>query len=97
MDVTKESVFKNDIIAQMLANRWLLGSGDQYQPETALSCQTDTPMLRQSGTGLSFCITLVVYSDKQDICTMKDLPPVFSLCLTLPGAALLPSAPNTVQ
>ena len=33
------------------------------------------------GSGLSFCITLVVYSDKQDICTMKDLTLLISLTL----------------
>ncbi|MBO9483240.1 hypothetical protein J7439_17750 [Salinisphaera sp. G21_0] len=36
MDATKEAVFQNEIIAQMQANGWLLGSGDQYHRETAL-------------------------------------------------------------
>ncbi len=35
-DATVEAVFQNDIIAQMQANGWLLGSGDQYDRETAL-------------------------------------------------------------
>ncbi|WP_067582970.1 type I restriction endonuclease subunit R [Endozoicomonas ascidiicola] len=36
MDSTNESHFQNDIIAQMQANGWQLGSGDQYHRETAL-------------------------------------------------------------
>ncbi|WP_422466721.1 type I restriction endonuclease subunit R [Endozoicomonas sp. ALC013] len=35
-DATVEAVFQNEIIAQMQANGWLLGSGDQYHRETAL-------------------------------------------------------------
>ena len=36
MDSTSEATFQNDIIAQMQANGWQLGSGDQYHRETAL-------------------------------------------------------------
>lgn len=35
-DVTKESVFQDDMIARLQAKGWLLGSGDQYDRETAL-------------------------------------------------------------
>ena len=35
-DASVEAVFQNDIITQMQANGWLLGSGDQYDRETAL-------------------------------------------------------------
>ena len=35
-DASVEAVFQNDIIAQMQANGWQLGSGDQYDRETAL-------------------------------------------------------------
>ncbi len=36
MDSTSEATFQNEIIAQMQANGWQLGSGDQYHRETAL-------------------------------------------------------------
>lgn len=36
LDTTKEVIFQNEIIAQMQANGWQLGSGDQYDRETAL-------------------------------------------------------------
>ena len=35
-DVTKESVFQDDMIARLQAKDWLLGSGEQYDRETAL-------------------------------------------------------------
>ncbi len=35
-DASVEAVFQNDIIAQMQANGWQLGTGDQYDRETAL-------------------------------------------------------------
>ncbi|WP_257255085.1 type I restriction endonuclease subunit R [Endozoicomonas sp. SESOKO3] len=36
MDSTTESIFQNDMIARLQAKGWLLGSGDQYDRETAL-------------------------------------------------------------
>ena len=36
MDSTNESTFQNDMIARLRAKGWLLGSGDQYDRETAL-------------------------------------------------------------
>ena len=36
MDSTRETVFQNDMIARLQAKGWLLGSGDQYDRETAL-------------------------------------------------------------
>ena len=35
-DITKEVVFQNDIIEQMVANGWQLGSPKAYNRETAL-------------------------------------------------------------
>ena len=36
MDSTSESTFQNDMITRLQAKGWLLGSGDQYDRETAL-------------------------------------------------------------
>ena len=36
MDSTNESAFQNDMITRLQARGWLLGSGDQYDRETAL-------------------------------------------------------------